>query len=59
MERLEIRASKDNAGFVSAQRLPYRSPALVEYGNVSKLTQGQTGTGSDGGAAGMSLMMCL
>ena len=33
---------------VTAQRLPYRSPALVEYGQVSKLTQGGASTGVDG-----------
>lgn len=40
-------ASKDNAGrFV---RLPYRSPVLIEYGSVSKLTEGtHSGTIPDG-----------
>ena len=33
--------------FVPAQRLPYRRPALVEYGNVSKLTEGATGSMTD------------
>jgi hypothetical protein len=47
-------ASKDNAGrFVSVQRLPYRSPALIEYGSVSKLTDSATGTAGDGNFGGM------
>jgi hypothetical protein len=58
MENPRIDTSKDNAGFVSAERLPYRSPALVEYGSVSKLTQGGAGSGTDGGSAGMT-MQCL
>jgi hypothetical protein len=42
-------ASKDNVGrFVSVQRLPYRSPELIEYGSVSELTEGATGTAGDG-----------
>ena len=32
---------------VPEQRLPYHSPALVEYGNVSKLTGGASGIMSD------------
>jgi len=39
-----------------AQRLPYRSPVLLEYGNVSKLTE--AGGGSMFDAAGMA-MTCL
>lgn len=41
---------------VRAQRLPYRSPALVEYGQVSKLTQGGAATLIDGVN---SAMMCI
>jgi hypothetical protein len=41
---------------VPAHRLPYRSPALVEYGNVSKLTEGGGGSMTD--QAGKS-MTCL
>ncbi len=51
---MEGRESNDQeqAGrrFVPAQRLPYRSPALVEYGNVSKLTEGATGSMVDANA---------
>ena len=39
-----------------AHRLPYRSPVLLEYGNVSKLTE--AGGGSMFDAAGMA-MNCL
>jgi hypothetical protein len=28
-------------------RLPYRSPALIEYGTVSKLTEGNIGSHAD------------
>ena len=41
---------------VTAQLLPYRSPALVEYGQVSKLTQGGASTLVDGVN---SAMMCI
>ena len=42
-----------------APKKPYAPPRLVAYGTVSKLTQTLTGSGSDGGPAGMNLMMCL
>jgi hypothetical protein len=43
-----------------AERLPYRSPALVEYGNVSKLTEGSTGSFPDANTMTPSMMgMCL
>jgi hypothetical protein len=59
METRDAGSAKDTAGrFVPVQRLPYRSPALVEFGNVSKLTENGAGSGGDGGAAGMS-MNCL
>src|ERR1700687_1902655 len=50
--------SKAQSGFktVTAQLLPYRSPALVEYGQVSKLTQGGASTLVDGVN---SAMMCI
>ena len=34
-------------------RLPYRSPALIEYGSVSKLTEGNIGSRPDASALGM------
>ena len=37
-------------------RLPYQSPALIEYGSVSKLTEGNVGSRPDNSALGM---MCL
>ena len=41
IENLDARLLEHNAGpIVPVQLLPYRSPALVEYGNVSKLTEG-------------------
>jgi hypothetical protein len=55
-ERPETGTAKNNAGFVPAQRLPYRSPALVEYGQVSKLTES---TGSRNGDHGQTMMGCL
>jgi hypothetical protein len=42
-----------------ANKKEYVTPHLLEYGNIAKLTKTQTGTGTDGGAAGHSLMMCL
>jgi hypothetical protein len=33
---------------------PYAPPRLVAYGSVTKLTQHGTGSGTDGGAAGMN-----
>ena len=42
MENSGTGTPKRNAGrLVSVQRLPYRSPALIEYGSVSKLTEGR------------------
>ena len=34
-------------------RLPYRTPALIEYGSVSKLTEGSVGSRADSSALGM------
>lgn len=34
-------------------RLPYRSPTLIEYGSVSKLTEGSHGSRPDNSALGM------
>jgi hypothetical protein len=42
---------------VTAHRLPYRSPALVEYGQVSKLTQGGGFTQVDG--INTTMMACI
>jgi hypothetical protein len=57
MENLKSGAPKDDAGgFLSVQRLPYRSPALTEYGSVSKLTEA---AGSMNGDAGQNMMPCL
>ena len=43
METPGTSTPKNSEGqFVSVQRLPYRSPALIEYGSVSKLTEGST-----------------
>jgi hypothetical protein len=38
-------------------RLPYRSPVLIEYGSVSKLTEGAVGSHPDLGAP--TGKMCL
>jgi hypothetical protein len=37
---------------------PYEPPRLVEYGSISKLTQGSFTVGNDGGA-GHKNMQCL
>ena len=39
----------------STKKKAYRSPSLVEYGNLAKLTQGMTGSFAD--AMGMSMLM--
>jgi len=50
MENREIDPKKTEIGrFVPVQRLPYRSLALVEYGNVAKLTQRGGGSGDGAG----------
>ena len=47
MESRETNAQGHNLGpFVPVQRLAYRSPALVEYGNVSRLTEGTSTSGN-------------
>ena len=44
---------------------PYRSPELIEYGSIAKLTQGSLSTMNDGPAGGFRrmtmemMMMCL
>jgi hypothetical protein len=38
---------------------PYRSPRLVDYGSVAKLTQGSNAGGNDGPVAGMMASACL
>jgi len=45
-------------GKLKVTKKTYASPQLTEYGNVEKLTRGGTGSGADGGPAGMS-MGCL
>jgi hypothetical protein len=51
MDNREVNAQKHTSGrVVPTQRLPYRSPVLVEYGNVSKLTEGATGSMADSAA---------
>jgi hypothetical protein len=53
METPGTSTPKNSEGqFASVQRLPYLSPALIEYGSVSKLTEGATGTGADGDPGG-------
>ncbi len=59
MENPGTSTPKNSEGqFVSVQRLPYRSPALIEYGSVSKLTEG-SGTGSSDGNPGSMMGSCL
>lgn len=54
MENPGTSTPKNSEGqFVSVQRLPYRSPALIEYGSVSKLTENATGSLVDGNPGGM------
>jgi hypothetical protein len=57
LENLERCAPRnDSTRVVSVQRLPYRSPALTEYGSVSKLTES---AGSMNGDTGQNMMPCL
>ena len=57
VETLKSGTPKDDAGrFVSVQRLPYKTPVLIEYGKVSKLTES---AGSRNGDAGQNMMPCL
>ena len=59
VEDRETKAPEHTGGrLVPAERLPYRSPTLVEYGNVSKLTEGATGSRADS-ATMVSGMPCL
>ena len=54
VETLKSGTPKDDAGrFVSVQRLPYKTPVLIEYGKVSKLTEA---AGSRNGDAGQNMM---
>ena len=59
MENPESGTPKHDAGrFVSLQRLPYNSPALIEYGKVSKLTEG-IGSKQRRRRPGMMMPPCL
>lgn len=40
-----------------SQRKPYVAPSLVEYGSIAKLTQGTTGSGTDGSSMMARLVM--
>ena len=54
MENTASSATKHSAGKAeSPNRLPYRVPVLIEYGSVSKLTEG---TGSHNGDSGQLMM---
>jgi len=57
MSKQEATTEKGENGQSSPTgRLPYRRPALVEYGSVAKLTEGNIGSRPDNSALGM---MCL
>lgn len=59
MENAASDAPKYGTGeSTSLPRLPYRIPVLIEYGSVSKLTEG---TGSHNGDTGQTMMIppCL
>jgi hypothetical protein len=65
MKELQNRAQLPNAPAGSVDRpaitlgkATYKTPRLTVFGQVSKLTQGGAGTGTDGGTAGMN-MVCL
>jgi hypothetical protein len=48
METPGTSTPKNSEGqFASVQRLPYLSPALIEYGSVSKMTEGRGSKLSD------------
>jgi len=49
---------RENEQSSAAGRLPYRRPALVEYGSIAKLTEGSFGSHADNSALG-SMMGCL
>jgi hypothetical protein len=40
-------------------RKPYSRPELIEYGSVTKLTQGTNTVGNDGPMGGFKNNMCL
>lgn len=49
------RKNENTQAETAAVKKPYRSPAMVEYGNLSKLTQGMMGSFADG--MGKAMMM--
>jgi hypothetical protein len=52
----EPREAERSDGVRPADRRPYRTPELIEYGSVAKLTQSSSMFGFDGT---MMLMSCL
>jgi hypothetical protein len=62
MTERETNTQKQASGQSSPPvRLPYRSPALIEYGSVSKLTEGAFGSRPDAhsGRGLPQMMTCL
>ena len=57
MEISKIDSHADNdqlpdAAKTQGHKLCYTSPVLINYGSVNTLTQGKSGSGSDGGSVG-------
>jgi hypothetical protein len=57
-------AERSNPGTAQPQeksrtRKTYRRPELIEYGSVTKLTQGTNTVGNDGPMGGFKNPMCL
>jgi hypothetical protein len=52
-------ANREAMGEKRTARQAYRTPSLVEYGSVAKLTQGTLTVGNDGPGGGMMNMACL
>jgi hypothetical protein len=46
-------------GREAAARKPYRTPVLTEYGSVSKLTRGGSGSVNEAAGSMMMMMPCL
>jgi len=43
----------------TAGKKRYRTPELIEYGSVAKLTQSSAGSGADGGGNASKMKSCL
>lgn len=56
---MTYRTTEPDATAPRRGRRPYHAPRLIEYGDITRLTQNGQGSGADGGIGANMMMMCL